>query len=454
MWPPRLVVRIPPFHGVDMGSSPVGVTILKLLAGLMNKNTLKAFANPAFLSMFFLGISCGFPLALVGSVLKAWITSLDISIANIAAFSFVGTPYITKFLWSPFIDSIKIPYLYKLLGQRRSWMLVSQICLMISIVLLANTHPEKHLLICAIAAVIVTFCSATQDIIVDAYRIERFPTDLQQTPIALYSSGYRIGLYSSGVGMLLLADFIKNWQLSYMISSSAVMIGIITTLLIKSHEHKFHESSDDESYLDHLIRIIINPLKEFSTTKKWYYIVIFIILFKLGDALAGNLTTTFLMKKAFTLKEIALYVKTYGLIATLVGLFLGALIIKKMGVFNSLFFAGIIQMLSNLMFVYQDKMGHDAVALILTISTENISGAIGDVVFIAYLSSLCSLRFAATQYALLSCSGTLARNFIAGASGIIVDQYGWTVFFLVSTIAAIPGILMIFKIRHIKRQQT
>lgn len=453
MWPPRLVVRIPPFHGVDMGSSPVGVTILKLLAELMYKNTLRAFANPAFLSMFFLGISCGFPLALIASVLKTWLASFDISVKTIAAFSFVAVPYTTKFIWSPFVDAVKIPYLHKLLGQRRSWLIISQFFLMLAIMLLANSNPQENLLLCAASATIVAFCSATQDIVVDAYRIERFPANLQATSVALYVYGYRLGLYSSGAGLLILAHML-SWQISYNIAALVIGLGIVTTLLIKNPDHAPSKEYDGHSYLEHLLRIIINPFKDFITINRWYYIIFFIVLFKLGDAIAGNLTNPFLIKKGFNLEEIALYVKTYGLIATFVGLLLGGIIVQKFGIIKSLFFAGIVQMLSNLMFVYQDKVGHDITALIFTISAENITGAIGDVVFIAYLSSICSFQFAATQYALFSSLATFAKNIISGTSGVIVDQYGWTAFFLVSTIAAIPGILMIFKIRHIKRQQT
>jgi len=199
--------------------------------------------------------------------------------------------------------------------------------------------------------------------------------------------------------------------------------------------------------------MVINPFKEFITIDKWYYIIIFIVLFKLGDALAGNLTNVFLIKLGFTLQELALYVKTYGLIATFLGLFLGGIIVQRYGIFKSLLFAGVIQLLSNLMFIYQDYMGHDTLTLIFTISIENISGAIGDVVFVAYLSSLCNFQFAATQYALLSSLATVARNMISGSSGFLVDSYGWTIFFIISIIAALPGILMIFKIRTIKRKQ-
>jgi MFS transporter, PAT family, beta-lactamase induction signal transducer AmpG len=418
----------------------------------MHKSVLKAFANPTLLVMFFLGLSCGFPLALTASTLKTWLASLDISIKEIAAFAWIAIPYSTKFIWSPFVDGLKIPYLHKLLGQRRSWLLVTQISLIGAVFLLGSSNPAKSLFCCAAAATLVAFLSATQDILVDAYRIEKLPKETQAMGVTMYVYGYRLGLYVSGVGLLLLADQL-TWPIAYYIGAFILVIGVISTLSCTEPKYKHKKILENSSYLERFIHMVINPFKEFITIDKWYYIIIFIVLFKLGDALAGNLTNVFLIKLGFTLQELALYVKTYGLIATFLGLFLGGIIVQRYGIFKSLLFAGVIQLLSNLMFIYQDYMGHDTLTLIFTISIENISGAIGDVVFVAYLSSLCNFQFAATQYALLSSLATVARNMISGSSGFLVDSYGWTIFFIISIIAALPGILMIFKIRTIKRKQ-
>ncbi len=415
-------------------------------------NIIKGFSNPALVIMFFLGISCGFPLALTASSLKTWLSSMQISIKEIAAFAFIAIPYSCKFLWSPFVDGVKIPLLNKLLGQRRSWLITSQILLVFAVFLLGQSNPEENLLYCASIATLVAFLSATQDIVVDAYRIERLPKETQALGVAMYVYGYRLGLFGSGAGLLILAAKF-SWPFSYSIGAIILVVGIITTLLCQEPEHKHRQRLVGKSYLEQFVNIVINPFKEFITVNQWYYIIIFVILFKLGDALAGNLTFTFLVKTGFTLEEIALYVKTYGLIATLCGLFIGGVIVQKYRIFNSLLFAGIIQMLSNLMFVYQSHVGHDTSMLMLTIICENIAGAIGDVVFIAYLSSMCNLQFAATQYALFSSIATIGRNIISGSSGIIVDHYSWATFFIISTVAALPGILMIFKVRTIKRKQ-
>lgn len=401
--------------------------------------------------MFFLGMACGFPLALTASTLKTWLAEYNISMKQIGAFALVAVPYSIKFIWSPFIDGIKLPIIGNKFGQRRSWLLLIQVLLVLAIFLLANSNPEINILYCAFAATLVSFLSASQDIVVDAYRIEKLPKDLQSMGITLYIYGYRIGLFLSGAILLIISDHI-NWQYAYYAATIMMGLAIIVTLICSeppSHKKEIKANN----YKEQLYNIIIKPFSNFITTKGWQYFILFIVLFKLGDALAGNLTTPFLRKIGFSKTEIAIIVKTYGLPATLFGAFLGGVIVRRFGLIKSLFFAGIIQMLSNVMFIIQDQVGHNNLLLTATILIENISGSIGDVVFIGYISSLCNFNFAATQYALFSSIATTGRNLISGSSGFIVDEFGWTPFFLVSIIAAIPGILLIFKIRNIKRKQ-
>ena len=402
-------------------------------------------------TMFFFGIACGFPLALTASTLKTWLSEFDLNLREIAAFAFIATPYATKFLWSPFIDGIKIPYLCNKLGHRRSWLVVIQTLLIAAILFLGSTNPENNLLITAIAATLVSFLSASQDIVVDAYRIELLPKESQPAGVSFYIYGYRIGLFLAGAVLLVVADKI-NWHIAYACGAAIMTISVVTTFLSKRTSHQSKDVSK-KSYSEHLRDIVVKPFSNFTETKGWQYLIAFTILFKLGDALAGNLTFPFLYKIGFNKTELALIVKTYGLPATLLGAFLGGIIVKKYGFFRSLLFAGIIQMLSNVMFIIQDYYGHNNLLLIATISIENISGGIGDVVFVGYLSSLCNFRFAATQYALLSSIATIGRNLVSGFSGFVVDDYGWTIFFVASIIAAIPGILLILKIKNIKRKQ-
>ncbi len=397
-----------------------------------------------------MGLACGFPLALILSTLKTWLATYGMSMKEVGAFAFIAMPYSLKFLWSPFIDGIRIPILGKKMGQRRSWLFVIQMLLITAIFLLAQSKLESGLLYCAIMATIVAFLSASQDIVVDAYRIEKLPVNLQSMSVTMYIYGYRIGLYISGAALLIIANY-SNWNYAYYVGGIIMMASLLVTILCKEPKHKNEKTL--QNYHDHISRMVVEPFKDFTKTNGWVYLILFVVLFKLGDAVAGNLINPFLVKIGFSLSEIALIVKTYGLPATLLGTFIGGVMVHRYGLMNSLIFAATLQMLSNVMFVFQDQVGHNNIALIITISIENICAGIGDVVFIGYLSSLCNLNFAATQYALLSSIATIGRNFVSGTLGFVADDYGWTMFFIISIIAAVPGLLMIFKIKNIKRTQ-
>jgi PAT family beta-lactamase induction signal transducer AmpG len=407
-------------------------------------------SNPGLLVMLFMGMACGFPLALTASTLKTWIATYGISMREVGAFAFVAMPYSLKFLWSPFIDGVRIPFLHKKFGQRRSWLFLIQSLMVVAIFLLAQSEPDSSLLYCAVLATIVSFLSASQDIVVDAYRIEKLPVNLQSMGVTMYIYGYRIGLYISGAALLIIAGY-SNWHYAYYVGGIIMALALLVTMLSSEPIHKAQKEL--KGYHEHLTKMIIEPFKNFTQTSGWYYLLLFIILFKLGDAVAGNLTQPFLIKTGFSLPEIALIVKTYGLPSTLFGTFIGGIVVHRYGLIHSLIFAAIIQMLSNGMFIIQDHIGHNNLVLIATITIENVCSGIGDVVFVGYISSLCNLNFAATQYALLSSFATIGRNFISGTLGFVVDDYGWTMFFIVSMIAALPGLLMILKIRNIKRTQ-
>lgn len=399
--------------------------------------------------MFLLGISCGFPLALTASTLKTWLAEFNIKMNEIAMFSFIALPYSIKFLWAPLLDGLRLPYLGKFLGQRRSWLLITQICLIIAIFLLSRSQPDVNLTYCAAVAVAVAFFSATQDIIVDAYRIEKFDADSQAMAVTVYIYGYRLGLYICGAVLLIIADLI-NWNYAYSIGAIIITLGILVTIF--SSEPKHIETPQLDTYHAHFKRIVIEPFKDFITTKGWPYLLLFIILFKLGDAILGSMTNPFLVNLGFSKTEIAVIVKTFGLPGTLLGTFIGGLITKKYGLIRCLMIAAILQTLSNAMFILQNYVGHDQAMLTTTIIIENMTGGIGDVIFIGFISSLCNVNFAATQYALLSSLTSVGRALIPGTLGFVIDDYGWVVYFILSMIAALPGILLIFKIRNLKRR--
>lgn len=401
--------------------------------------------NKKLVPMFFLGFSGGIPLAMIGSVLSAWLTELGISKTSIGLLTLVSIPYSFKYLWSPFVDGFNVPLLGKF-GKRRGWLLASQVFLLSAIFALASSNPAQNITLCAILAICVAFFSATQDIVIDAYRIEYLSPHQQGLGAAVYSYGYRIAVYIAGAAPLIIATYL-SWKSAYMFTGMLLVIGILTTLLIREptkHEEKDYVKKGIKAFFKD---VIVGPFKNFMQIDNWYYVILFVVLFKLGDAMAGIMTTPFLLDTGFTKIEIVSIVKTYGLITTFIGLLIGGIMVNKLNFREALLYSGIAQMLSNLMFVYQDYVGHDSIALICTITVENLASGMGATVMIAYLSSLCSIQFAATQYALLSSVVTLSRNVISGFSGIIVDNYNWTIFFLVSTIAALPALILISKIQ-------
>jgi len=408
-------------------------------------DNLRPYINRKFIPMFFLGFSGGIPLAMIGSVLSAWLTELGLSKTSIGLFTLVSIPYSFKYLWSPFVDGLNLPILGKL-GKRRSWLLASQALLLLSVFILALTNPAENLTLCAVLAISVAFFSATQDIVIDAYRIEYLPLHQQGLGAAVYSYGYRISLYIAGAAPLIIATYL-SWSSAYIFTGMLIIVGVVTTLMIKEPSQRKQENYAEKGLHTFFKEVIIAPFKNFIKINNWHYIIIFIILFKLGDAMAGIMTTPFLLDTGFTKIEIVSIVKTYGLVTTFIGLLIGGLMVNKLNFREALLYSGLAQMLSNLMFVYQDYVGHDSIALIATITVENLASGMGATVMIAYLSSLCSIKFAATQYALLSSVVTLSRNLISGFSGTIVDNYNWTLFFLVSTIAALPALLLISKIK-------
>lgn len=408
-------------------------------------DNLKPYMNKKFTPLFFLGFSGGIPLAMIGSVLSAWLTELGISKTSIGLFTLVSIPYSFKYLWSPFVDGLNLPILGRF-GKRRGWLLASQVFLLLAIFTLAITNPAENITLCAILAISVAFFSATQDIVIDAYRIEYLSPHQQGLGAAVYSYGYRISLYIAGAAPLIIATYL-SWSSAYIFTGMLMLVGVITTLMIKEPSQRKQEDYIEKGIKVFFKEVIIAPFKNFMRIDNWHYIIIFVILFKLGDAMAGIMTTPFLLDIGFTKIEIVSIVKTYGLVTTFIGLLIGGLMVNKLNFREALLYSGIAQMLSNLMFVYQDYVGHDSIALISTITVENLASGMGATVMIAYLSSLCSIKFAATQYALLSSVVTLSRNLISGFSGIIVDNYNWTLFFLVSTIAALPALLLISKIK-------
>jgi len=415
--------------------------------GVISKFSLKikSFVDTGLLAIFCMGFASGFPFALTASVLLLRLKESGVAISSVGLFTLVAVPYSFKYLWAPFLDNLRLPLLQKLLGRRRGWLCFIQILLMVAIFLFGAIDPQKNLYLCAVLALCVTFLSATQDIIIDAYRIERLTVNLQGAGSAATNYGWRAGIYLSGVMPLIVAEKF-SWSLAYYLSAGIMVIGIMTTLLIREPSvEKTIVENKYKGFADVIFKFFVIPFKDFLKIKGIFYILGFVILFKLGDAMAGVMTLPFLSDKGFSKIEIATIVKTFGVFATLVGVFIGGALSYRVSLKYSLLIAGILQMLSNLLFIYQDYVGHSQLALMFTITGENLASGIGVTITIAYLSSLCNIRFAATHYALLSSISTLSRNVLSSLSGFIVENSSWSTFFLISTIAALPALILLMK---------
>ena len=403
------------------------------------------FLTKNLVIIFLLGISSGLPLALILSTLKALLVDRGFDIKTIGFFSLISLPYTLKFCFAPIMDSIGLPILTKIFGQRRSWMVLSQLFLIIFIAALGTAAIFGSLGTIAVLALLIAFASASQDIVIDAYRIELIEKENQGLAAGFYVYGYRIGMLISGAGALILADLI-GWKAVYFFMAVFMLIGIITTIFAKDVERDWKQEKYD--FFSWFKNSVIKPFQDFTAHQKWPAIIAFIICFKLGDAFAGNLTLPFLLELDFTKLEIASVVKTFGLFATLSGVFVGGVLVKKLNLNKSLWIAGFAQMISNLAFSHLSQIGHNVEVLYFVIFIENFSCGIGDAVFVAYLSGLCNIKFSATQYALLSSLATLSRSVLSSSAGIFVVSLGWYNFYIFSTFLAIPGLIFLYLIRN------
>ncbi len=394
--------------------------------------------------IFVLGIASGLPLALLLSTLKAFLYEKGFSIELIGLLTAVSLPYSIKFLFAPVLDSLRIPILTKLFGFRKSWLLAIQICLAICIFFIGIFGELKNLPLLILFASLTAFFSACQDIVIDGYRIELFEKRDQGLAVSFYIFGYRFGLLISGAMALYLAHTL-GWQQVFLVMS-VVTATCAAIFNIAGSETKKNFKSQTKNFRQWFCEFVINPFKDFAKNNKYITILILIVSFKLGDAYAGSLTVPFLLEMKYTKLQIAAIVKTFGLFATLFGVLIGGLIIKKIGIFKCLCVASVLQMLSNLAFAYLANTSNSATSLYLVIFAENFSGGIGDAVFVAYLSSLCNIKFSATQYAILTSLASVSRSLLATSSGLIVANIGWYSFFIFSTFLSIPTFVCLYVI--------
>jgi len=401
------------------------------------------------------------PLALVFGTLTIWMAKVGVDKTTVGLFSAVTLPYALKFLWAPVIDRAPFPVLSRLLGQRRGWTVASQLALMAAIPAMALTDPAASPWMMGLFALLVSFCSASQDIVIDAYRVELLEEKKIGAGASMYIFGYRIGLLIAGAGALNMVGGL-GWSVVYFIMAAFILIGLVTILLSREPQHGADEetaarerrvaeylaqrpnlSGRRAAVLAWLYGAVVSPFVDFMTRPQWLVILLFIVFFKLGDSMAGVMTGYFMVELGFSEAEIGNVGKAICFAATMLGIVIGGWLMAKLGMLWSLWICGGVQMLSNLMFVVQALVGHDMGMLAVAVGVENLVGGMGTAALVAYLSGLCNLAYTATQFALLSAVASIGRTFLAAPAGRLAEMLDWAPYFLVTTLAALPGLALL-----------
>lgn len=399
---------------------------------------LTVFSSKKMAIMLLLGFSSGLPLALTSGTLQAWLTVSGVDLKTIGLYSLIGIPYTVKFLWSPFMDRFIPPFL----DRRRGWIALCQIVLAVLIALIGFQDPQRAALSIATLALFTAFASASQDIVIDAYRTDLLSSNERGLGSAIFVTGYRIGMLISGAFAMILSDII-GWHNTYLVMSALMAFNLLSTFIAPT-------PSEKESAPKTLQEAVWGPLKDFFSRNYAIVFLFAIILYKLGDAYAGTLTTAFLIRGVgFSPTDVGAINKGFGLIALILGAMAGGTLMVKMRLFNALLIFGIFQAVSNLSFILLDIYGKNYEIMIFTIAFENFTAGMGTAAFVALLMSLCNAKYSATQYALLSSLASLGRVFVAPTSGYVVSVTGWSVFFFITFLSAIPGLIILM---FIKRQ--
>jgi len=425
---------------------------------------LSIYSKKPVLAMIFLGFSAGLPFLLVFSTLSAWLTEAGVTRTAIGFFAWVGITYSIKVLWAPVVDRLPLPLLGSLLGQRRSWILLAQLGIAGALVAMAYLDPATQLFWVAVAAVVVAFCSATQDVAIDAYRIEAAIDEYQGAMSAAYIFGYRVALLVAGAGALLIAED-YSWSISYLAMAGCMSIGIVTIVLLREPAHiqdRFaaqleqdlvHELLGENSNFagqsklrQWLLISVVCPFLEFFKRNGRFALVIllFISVFRLSDITMGIMANPFYLDMGYSKTEIASIAKFFGFFMTILGSAICGVLVVKWGIYRSLLLGAVLVASTNVLFALLAAVGTaDLAWLAVVISADNLSGGISSTAFIAYLSSLTSRSYTATQYALFSSLMTLPGKFISGFSGMVVDGLGYSEFFAMAALAGIPAIVLV-----------
>lgn len=413
------------------------------------------YLKPRVLIVMFLGFSSGLPLALSGTTLLVWMTESGIDLGTIGLFALVGTPYTVKFLWAPLTDALDIPLLSRLLGRRRGWLVFSQMLLIAAIVFLGLCDPSVSPALVALGALLVATASATQDIVVDAFRVESLPENEQAAGMASYVAAYRVGMLASTAGALFLVSAFEaqglsrqaSWHWGYLCMAALVVIGTITTLIATEPERsrKADAAHAPQTQLIRVLEAAVGAFKDFLSYEMTLVILAFVVLFKFTDALSGAMTAPFVIDLGFTRNEYAAIVKGVGLAALLLGGFAGGFVARALPLAASLWLGAILQSMANLSFCWLAVAGPNPTVLAIAITVENFTSAIGTVMFVAYLSALCrNPLHTATQYALLTALAAVGRTYLSSGAGFIAEATGWVWFFVICTFAGVPSLLLLW----------
>lgn len=397
----------------------------------MQSSKLKAALSWRMLVQFFFGISSGLPYMMIGSTLQAWMTDEKIDLKTIGFFSLVSLPFTFKFVWAPLMDR----YVPKFLDRRRSWILLTQLALALCVAVLSSLTPVDNMKLVAFLALLIAFFSASQDIVLDAYRRETLGTDELALGTSLFVNGYRIAMLISGALALMLADRIP-WKFVYLILGSFFLMATMITLVAPN----LLESVAPPRSLK---EAVFNPLIEYFKRKGALEILLFILLYKLGDQLAATMATPFYLNLGFTKTQIGAIAKTFGFGATISGLLAGGILGLKVGMRRSLLGFGVLQAISILGFAVLAHIGQNLAALTIVIALDNFASGMGTSAFLAYMASLTNKKFTATQYALLTSLMRIPGVVFGSSTGILAESLGWANFFVFCTLAAVPGLLLL-----------
>ena len=427
------------------------------------KEAIVVYRQPRVLAMLFLGFSAGLPLLLVFGTLSAWLARAGIDKSTIGHVSWVALLYGLKFIWSPLVDRMRLPVIGSIFGQRRSWMLLAQTGIICGLLAMASSNPLTHLELLVYAALLVAFSSATQDISIDAWRIEAMPTEDQGAMAATYQIGYRIGMLLAGGGAFTLAHY-YSWPLAYTVMAICMAIGILTTLIIPEPEHRVSRETwkqeekvihflENSSHLPTTLRdiyawiigAVICPFTEFFSRNGRFALVIllFIGLFRISDITMGVMANPLYVDVGFSDLDIGLVTKTVGPFITIAGALLGGSLVIRFGVMPVLLAGAVLVILTNFLFVTIAMMPPNVMMLALVVGADNLSGGMAGSAFIAYLSGLTNKAYTATQYALFSSLMLLPAKFIGGFSGDVVDAQGYVFFFTYTAALGMPATLLI-----------